>query len=65
MSYWSTDSHESEQVSKVIVEQTTERISYQDDSKLNSIVEKEKIPKRNPVEGDEEEDEEADLGGSD
>ena len=65
LSYWSTNPHESEQVGKVTVEQTTERISYQDDSKLNSIVQNKKIPKTNPVEDDEKEDEEADLGGSD
>ena len=47
------------------MEQTTERISDEDDGKLNSIVQKEKIPERNLVEDDEEEDEEADLGGSD
>ena len=45
--------------------QTTDRISDQDDSKLNNVAQKEKIPKRNTVEDDEEEDEEADLGGSD
>ena len=61
----STNPHKSEQESKVTVEQTTERISDQDDSKLKYIAQKEKIPKRNTVEDDEEEDEEADLGGSD
>ena len=61
----STNPHKSEQESKVTVEQTTERISDQGDSKLNNIVQKQKIPKRNTVEDDDEEDEEADLGGSD
>ena len=61
----STNPHKSEQEDKVTVEQTTERIPDQDDSKLNSIVQKEKIVKSNPVEDDDEEDEEADLGGSD
>ena len=61
----STNPHKSEQESKVTVEQTTERISDQGDSNLNNIAQKEKIPKRNTVEDGGEEDEEADLGGSD
>ena len=42
----STNPHKSEQESKVTVEQTTERILDHDDSNLNNIVQKEKIPKR-------------------
>ena len=61
----STNPQKSEQESKVTIEKTTERISDPCDSKLNSTVQKEKIPERNPVEDDEEEDEETDLGGSD
>ena len=61
----STNPHKSEQESKVTAEQATERISDQDDSNLNNIAQKEKIPKRNTVEDNDEEDEEADLGGSD
>ena len=52
-------------VGNFTVEQTTERISDQDGSKLNNIAQKEKISKRNTAEDDDEEDEEADLGGSD
>ena len=61
-----TNPHKSKQESKVTVEQTTERISDQDDSNLNkNIAQKEKISERNTVEDDDEGDEEADLGGSD
>ena len=60
----STNLHKSEQESKVTVEQTTERISDEDNSKLNNIAQKEKTSKRNTVEDDDEEDEEADLSGS-
>ena len=61
----SRNPHKSEQESKATVEQTTERISDQDDSNIINIAQKEKIHKRNTVEDDDEEDEEADLGGSD
>ena len=54
----STNPHKSKQESKVTVEQTTERISDHDDSKLNIIVQKEK---RNLVEDDDEDHEETDL----